>query len=361
MREQENFIGWDFKGSNWDGAWETWDMPEEGGYPILCSTSQPLFNGSGTAEDPYLIGSADHLLMIPHDIGAHYRLTHDIDLQGQSFSQPIVPIFWGCIDGDRHIIANFTLTSEGDIGFFGILHADAAITGLTLRSVHMLPLRGGTVRLAGILAVRNGGTIAACSVIADTTIWGDSAEYIGGLVAVNEEGGEISRCSVSWAATGWLNRGGRASWGGITGHNIGSVVQCRASAFVGGQIDRCAALVGQNDGNIIDCYADGYNSVAGLVHSNFAKVMNSYAAVTVPSGWDKGGLVSKNMGGTITNSYFLTQADNGGPDNGLGIPLSDTQMKRQANFSGWDFDEIWTICEGEGYPRLRWEGAGCEP
>ncbi len=27
--------------------------------------------------------------------------------------------------------------------------------------------------------------------------------------------------------------------------------------------------------------------------------------------------------------------------------------------AGWDFDTIWTICEGKDYPRLRWEGVEC--
>lgn len=44
-----------------------------------------------------------------------------------------------------------------------------------------------------------------------------------------------------------------------------------------------------------------------------------------------------------------------------GQPLNDGQMRLQASFAGWDFESVWTICEGKGYPRLRWEGAACEP
>ena len=27
---------------------------------------------------------------------------------------------------------------------------------------------------------------------------------------------------------------------------------------------------------------------------------------------------------------------------------------------GWDFENVWMICEGRDYPRLRWEGVRCE-
>ena len=46
---------------------------------------------------------------------------------------------------------------------------------------------------------------------------------------------------------------------------------------------------------------------------------------------------------------------------GLGTALSDVPMKRQASSFGWDLSSIWTICEGRGYPRLRWAGAACAP
>jgi hypothetical protein len=36
-------------------------------------------------------------------------------------------------------------------------------------------------------------------------------------------------------------------------------------------------------------------------------------------------------------------------------------MNRQASFTGWDFETVWTICEGKDYPRLRWEAMPCGP
>ncbi|MBP7051730.1 MAG: hypothetical protein KBE65_12000 [Phycisphaerae bacterium] len=57
--------------------------------------------------------------------------------------------------------------------------------------------------------------------------------------------------------------------------------------------------------------------------------------------------------------HFLIESDGGGPDTGFGVPLTNTQMKKQASFAGWDFENIWTICEGKDYPRLWWEPVPC--
>jgi hypothetical protein len=288
-------------------------------------------------------------------------LTNDIDLQGRSFARTIIPIFWGRFDGDSHAVGNATFTGTEDAGLFGVLLAGAAVDRLTMADVHVENTVHREAGQIGVLAARNHGKICDCSVSADCGFGGVSTnDLIGGLVALNGTGGEIERCFVSWAATGKYDRGGLALWGGIAGLNLGRITECHASAFVGGGLNRCAALVGKNDGIVSDCYADGYSRMAGLVYLNYNKIAHCYAAVTVPVDWDAGGLVSENVGGLTTGSYFLAQADGGGPDNGLGEALADEEMRSRASFGGWDLDEIWAVCAGDGYPRLRWEEA-CEP
>jgi hypothetical protein len=357
MCRRENFIGWDFWGSDFDGVSDIWYMSEGGGYPMLADLQGPPLDGSGTAEDPYLIGSAAQLRTICYDADAHYRLISDIDLRGQTFTGPVIPVFLGHLDGDDHTLFNFTLSGEGDIGFFGTVCTGAEIGRLNLYNVHVMTSQGSGMKLASALAVHNHGMIASCTVSADTSIPLCDVEFIGGLVGVNEGDGQVSQCFVSWSAMGWFEqyRGGYAYWGAVAGGNIGRIAECHASSLVSGSIARCAALVGQNDGTITDCYADGFSKVAGLVHSNNGSIANCYAAVRVPSGWSAGGLVSVNQGGTIASSYSLVLADGGGPDNGLGTFLSDAQMKTQSSFNGWDFDGTWSFREGEGYPYLRWE------
>jgi hypothetical protein len=73
-----------------------------------------------------------------------------------------------------------------------------------------------------------------------------------------------------------------------------------------------------------------------------------------------GGLVGDHYEGSIISSYFL---ETSGPDNNLGEPLTDAQMRQQASFVGWDFvgetvngtEDIWWILENITYPKLNWQ------
>ncbi len=65
--------------------------------------------------------------------------------------------------------------------------------------------------------------------------------------------------------------------------------------------------------------------------------------------------------GQVYDSYFLIESDGGAPDNGFGVALTHAEMRQQASFANWDFENTWTICEGEDYPRLRWEVVSCGP
>lgn len=51
-----------------------------------------------------------------------------------------------------------------------------------------------------------------------------------------------------------------------------------------------------------------------------------------------------------TNSYYDSEKTKISGKQGA---LTTKQMKQQASFQGWDFDNIWTIQEGVDYPKLR--------
>jgi hypothetical protein len=69
------------------------------------------------------------------------------------------------------------------------------------------------------------------------------------------------------------------------------------------------------------------------------------------------GFCGYNYEGSITNCFFLDMA---GPDNGLGEPLDDPNMRIQGNFVDWDFDPgdgdpaDWFM-PIDDYPKLSWE------
>ena len=65
-----------------------------------------------------------------------------------------------------------------------------------------------------------------------------------------------------------------------------------------------------------------------------------------------GGLVGISGGGnTILNSYWNTTTSGQSTSAG-GVGLTDTQMKQQASFVGFDFVNVWGIDEGKSYPFL---------
>jgi hypothetical protein len=79
------------------------------------------------------------------------------------------------------------------------------------------------------------------------------------------------------------------------------------------------------------------------------------------------GEINNNPNVTFTNSYYLASSSTnnvsigaitGSPTlSGTASELSDTDMKIQVSFNGWNFSEIWTINSNKnnGYPTLRFE------
>jgi len=363
MRLQGSFVGWDFVGTHRDGSSDHWTMPEDGGYPTLTAIVASGCPGSGTAADPYLVETHHQFVAILSKPQAYYQLVSDIDLQGQIFSEAIIPMFCGHLDGAGHSVSNFVLTGEQGLGLVGTVCSEASVIDLDVCEVYM-ETAGDEQRDIGALAARNLGLVTDCSATVEMRVLGDrSTDYVAGLIGVND-GGELRRCSARLSLA-YESVGPRPSMnfaGGLVGHNTGLISQCCASAYTDSQSAEFGGLVGQNDGTIVDCFADGcfggYRA-AGLVRLNGGNITNCYAAAAVPASAMGAGLVTENFEGVISDSYLLAEADGGGPDNGLGTPLLAVDMRRRASFPGWDFDNTWTICQDHDFPRLQWEPVDC--
>ena len=316
MQDIQTYLdaGWDMVGERENGTADIWRMPEGGGYPELAVFSddyQPhIFVGSGSPEDPYQIADAEDLGAIRrYDSSACYKLVADVNLSGISWDTSPIPEFDGSFDGNSHCIMNLTINSNipEDIGLFGNIGNDGQIWNLGLENVSITRT--------------------------------DSSRGLGGLAG--NSSGDINNCYVN----GKISSGNDSVWLGL--------------------------LVGANGGNITNCYTKGSISfgndsgaIGGLAGANFFNsIVNCYSATSFShsdeSSWNIGGLLGLNQDGTIADCYFLTESEGGGPDNGLGLPLTDGQMKQQDSFVGWDFDEIWMICEGIDYPRLQWQDILC--
>ena len=321
--------------------------------------------------------------------------------------------FTGIYDGNNHSIINLTIDTNGlendFLGLFGWIDPNGIVKNLGIEGSNVI----GNSHV-GSLAGLNSGGIANCYNIGivmgyDSTgglvalnegnitncysqiTVNSSTSPVGGLVAENRGSGNIVKCY----SVGDVN--GQGTAGGLVGHNGGYIMGSHSGVTVidnWGPFDFHSAvggLVGSNyyisdiawplfqiiDGNIKNCYSTGNVSgnndgrsfmsiyIGGLVGDNSygGTISNCYSTGEVTESGTGGTFIAGGLCGgndedsIIGSSYFL---DTSGPDNGVGLPLTDEQMKDQASYIDWDFsyddgnEADWFIQIDE-YPILTWQ------
>ena len=424
MQSAETFLVWGACGP-------FWTIDEGRDYPHLAWENIPgevitgpsYGGGIGTADDPYLIYTAEQLNTIGLsfcDWDKHFKLMADIDLSAfdgkygrPSFNRIGLDrwnAFAGVFDGNEHTISHLTLAGEGSLGMFGYTVSDSEIRDLRVVDVNI----SGSGNCVGALAGGNGGDVTRC--YSSGTVSGDQRvggllgassgsvgtylngavtqcystcvvagnDRIGGLVGSNS--GIITQCY----STGIVN--GRDSVGGLLGDNSGDVTNCYSNSAVDGE-DNVGGLVGFNDDNLTGCYSTGVvngdDDVGGLVGQNQVGIITSCYSTGSASGDDKvGGLVGHSQVGTITGCYstglVLGTSNIGGlvgsaysgrefysywdiETSGLtvskvGEGKTTLQMKNEDTFLNWAAEPaIWTINHGSDYPRLAWQQKEGQP
>jgi len=374
------------------------------------------WEGNGTAEQPYLIFDACDMQAIGADSNywdAHFKLMADIDLSaytGSSFNiiggispDPCLGYlenpFTGVFDGNGHIISNFSFKrvkaayvglfgyvddSNAEIRNVGVVAADvnteiglgyyiAAVAGylesgsITGCYVKDSKVYGGYY-VGGIVGQNIFGEIQDCNLIG-TIVIGDY--YVGGLIGDN--GGSVSNCysrDISVSMEGHFG-------GGLVGYNEGTISQCytRGSTIAG--VGGGGGLVGRNDsaGIVLSCYS-GDNIVTGsgaggLVSSNVGTISNCHSDCFVKGraglvGYDSGNIskcysVSRCVGTDygidwIEDCFWNNEIAGDGYQIGIGLSTEEMMTAEPYVVSGWDFTTpVWTIDEGNDYPRLWWE------
>ncbi len=313
LQDPATFVaaGWEVSGFSSDPS-AVWIMSPDSGYPLLwyevAATQQPplpaFSGGTGTAESPYLIASAEQLNSIAHNprlMTAHFRLVDDIDLTGielLSLGSESVP-FAGVFDGDGKTIANLTHTSAGrePFGVFGHVRGrDMRILNTNLLSPHMDAREGHYV--GALVGHLYSGTVSNCHVQGGTV---SGRLDTGGLVGLNRFG-VLEDCSASAAVTGDLGVGG------LVGNDMdGVTTRCHTVGPVAGAED-VGGLAGLHGGSMTSCYATGpiagKDWTGGLIGDNTGRITNSYAAGAVAGEAKTGGLVGEHRG--YINESFAT-------------------------------------------------------
>jgi hypothetical protein len=282
-------------------AWE-----ETGGRPIEGDISG-CFEGAGTPQNPYRIGTPEQFALIglglvPDLLNKHFVLEADLDL-GQSFLLPIgqgtggSSSFSGFFHGNGHVLRNASVGALGQsgVGLFGGISPQGRVSNLGLEGI--LITAGPRSVAAGTLAAANAGGITGCYAI-------------GALQA--------QQCRTA---------------GGLVGYNVGRIAYCHADVPVIGS-PLFGDLVGNQDssGLILECYVAGNGGSGTLVGNNQGVVANSYSTEGPPGSF--------------------ASAD--------GFPLSFSDIGRRESFVGWDFAgssadgpvDRWVM---RGRPILSWQ------
>ena len=337
----------------------------------------------GTEENPFLISTAEELdglrdYLGTAGLGKYFKLKNDIDLT--DFLSPgrrreydglgWEPIgsasasFQGNLDGDGHKITGLWIDrpDTDTIGLFG--HIDQGSVknlGVELTEEGV----SGHGNVGGLAGTVSNERIENCYAIGNVAGVG----HVGGLVGYADDGAghvvNIKNChaegevlAIAWA-------------GGLVGfYSSGGVIEkCWSDSEVHADSIGVGGLLGSgSNGKIKNCYAKGavecHDFSGGFIgwagHYGPFEIEKCYAAGAVSGMYDIGGFAGKATDTDISGSFFDIEATgqkNGvgsGPGTGVTGKMTD-EMKEKSTFTdaGWDFDHIWTIDEGYGYPYFR--------
>lgn len=324
--------------------------------------------------DPCIISTLEQLQDI--DSG-YYVLDADIDAsvtQTWNDGQGFLPLggFDGykiSFDGRGHTITDLYINrpSSSLVGLFSNVLDGSEIINLGLTNANVT----GKASVGGLVGKAN-GAFSVRNVFFDGSVTGKD-HSTGGLIGhMGEFSGNQelrSAAVIDSYSIGSVN--GQRSVGGLVGRSMstGLIQSSFSLSSVLGKRN-VGGLVGHNEGVIESSYRIGhlerkqttedestYLDAGGLVslHDAKATIKNSYSVSSGPD-LDDGSLTGKVMDGEVISSYFALDTE---------IPKSEwpvmvnrfgfevDEFMHQAVFEGWDFDNVWTISEGTGYPDLR--------
>lgn len=291
-------------------------------------SDNPKFEaGNGTETEPYIIATAAQLDEVRNFPSACFELSKDIDLSSylNSNSSGWTPIkdFAGKFDGKKHTIKGLwiSLSSIDKVGLFAKIQGSsdnkiASVSNLFV-NISKKGITGGS-QVGGICGSLSYGNIENCMVTGDISGY----QYVGGIV------GYVEYCEVA------SNISQCASSGNIiaTDGGVGGILGYRYGSY---SIENCYSIA--------NVKAEG--SYSSSVYGIGCSAKNCYFAGTISGTGDV-----YPIGVYNTNSYYDSEKTKISWKTGA---LTTKQMKQQASFQGWDFDNIWTIQEGVDYPKLR--------
>jgi len=349
----------------WAGGTGTW-------------SGSPAAGGSGTPQDPYLVGSQDDLNEVRYCQSSHFRQVANVTLVGEW--TPITN-FTGGYQGAGRTIDGLTIAAPVDntVGLFGTIDggtvADVSLTNVAINAPqrsHVGALAGQTYAPASMSGISAAGSVVGTGPVgglvgyveeseisnshADVAVTAATGSYSGGLAGLLYDSA-VSDSSASGTVTGSSRTGGLA--GGADAST--TIMNSRASGDVSSQ-NQVGGLVGVVWGVSVTRSSAtgavlGTDAVGGLIgkaYSGTQTVANSFATGNTEAGaGSSGGLIGDNdtTGMTVLNSYQSGTVTTTGQAGGLIGVVS--QQPANITESFWNSTANPGLSGGPGASRTR--------
>ncbi len=297
-------------------------------------TVQDLFEGSGTAADPYLIGTAADLKAMADAVNninangcygfAYYQQTEDIDLSSYSNWMPI-----GCFYPD-----STSTTANNWAAFRGNYNGGyCKITGLNISNTRNYSGLFGRLTQATVRNLSVNGTVSGVN-------------CVGGIAGEMGYGGKVECCDFTGTVSGTT----------LIGSIIGKI-------HAGGEISSCYANAEVTASNGMAGGIAGYILVGNHANSVDCLVKDCYFVGDV-TGTQEGGIAGSTSIGTtkentitFTNNSYLQTVASGGVDSTLTDGCSGLHYSTLKQNPAW-LGENYVAAEGDqndGYPVFYWQ------
>ncbi len=243
-------------------------------------------DGWGTAENPYIITTKEHLKNVNLQTSAHYRMDADIVFTEADFAsdgafynngkgwEPI-STFSGVFDGNGHTVTGLQIncTSVSNVGLFKAM-SGGAVKNLGMVDSKIVAQSKYDMTVGGIVGTVNGGTIINCyntgSVTAENTCsYNGYYTYVGGIAGWRNGSAVITDCYNTGVVTGNADSCGVYA-GGIVGNSNDSTSMTNvyntgaATAVSDTGLAYAGGIAGNfNGGTITDAYNTGDISASG--------------------------------------------------------------------------------------------------
>ena len=333
-----------------DNEGEQEDDPALAGRPML-STVMPAavtLAGSGSQDDPYLIGSAEDFAAITwQNSSGYFKLTDNITV-----TKPCDATFKGTFDGDGHTVTLTLNVTSGNAGLFGETGGGAVIKNLTVDADVTSTAGSNYAATAGLVGKVSGSTtVENCGVTgtASNTSTSSSPVYVGGLIGYLTGNCTVTN-SYSQATVSNTNSASSSSTGGFLGKTSNYYTLTVKNCYSSGDVTANKGYAGGFTGYVYcspsykhiyeNCYAAGTVQVTGA-SSNACGFAYSYAY----------------SGYTFTKCYYNNSANTSGcnrSDAGIAGKTTD-DLKALASELGEAYRGDATPNINGGYPILTWQ------